>query len=68
MGGIVLIGDNKLVLGILQLLAPILNISMIVKIRNEKTSEKLNYAILVMNVIICISISIDYMLANTSYI
>ena len=63
-----LIGDNKLVLGILQLLAPILNISMIVKIRNEKTSEKLNYAILVMNVIICMSISIDYMLANTSYI
>ena len=68
LGGIVLIDEGKLVLGIIQLLASILNISMIIKISNKQKVEKLNYVILAMNVVVCLSIAIDYMLANTSYI
>ncbi len=68
LGGVVLIDENKIVLGIIQLVSSLLNILMIVRIRNKKRVEKLNHAILVMNVIVCISVGIDYMLANKTYI
>ena len=67
-GGIVLINEGKLIFGIIQILASILNITMILKIRNKKTIEILNYLILAMNIIVCISIAVDNILANKSYI
>lgn len=68
MGGLSLIFEDKIIFGMIQLLASMLNILMIVKIRSEKPIVKLNLGVLVMNVIVCISIALDNMLADTSYI
>lgn len=68
MGGVLLINDGKLIFATIQLLASILNIIMVLKIRKKRKIEKLNYIILAMNIIVCISVAIDYILANKSYI
>jgi hypothetical protein len=68
MGGISLINDGKSILGVIQLLASIFNITMILKIRNKSSIEKLNYIILAMNIVVCLSIAIDNILAGKLYI
>lgn len=68
MGGILLINDGKLTFATIQVLASILNIIMVFKIRNKGKIEKLNYILLAMNIIVCIAIAIDYILEGKSYI
>lgn len=68
MGGVLLISDNKLIFGIIQLVASVLNIGMILKFRDDRTMKKLNYATLAMNVIVCTSIAIDNILVGKMYI
>lgn len=66
--GAMLISDNKVVFGILQLLASILNLSMIIHFRNENAKKKIEYAILIANIIVSLSIAIDYILSGKLYI
>ncbi|GAB5472658.1 MAG: hypothetical protein Mars2KO_07570 [Maribacter sp.] len=68
MGGITLIDDGKLIFAAIQVLASILNIMMVLKIRKKGKIEKLNHIILAMNIVVCISVAVDYILANKSYI
>ena len=68
LGGILLLGDSKYAFAIIQLLAAVLNIAMLLKIRSTKTVNKLNYAILIMNVIVCLSIATDSFMSGKSYI
>lgn len=68
LGTITLISDTKLIYGIIQLIAALLNFSMIVKFRNSKTEQKMHYAVLGMNVIVCCSIFIDHIQSGKKYI
>jgi len=66
--GIGLVNDSKLTLGILQLFAAILNLAMIINFKNERAKGILEYAILTMNIIVSLSIALDYILLGKSYI
>ena len=68
MGGILLIDDGKLIFAVIQILAAILNIIMALQIKNKKNIKTLNFILLAMNVIVCISIAIDNILVGKSYI
>lgn len=68
MGGILLAGDDKYAFALIQILAAVLNIAMLLRITNSKTVNKLNYAILIMNVVVCLSIAIDSFMVGKSYI
>lgn len=68
MGGVLLIGEGKNVFGIIQFLASILNIAILLNFRNKRSVSKLNIAIFVINLLVCLSISLDYFLAGKSYI
>lgn len=66
--GIGLIKDSKLTLGILQLFAAMINLAMILNFKNEKIKRMLDYAILMMNIVVSLSIAVDYMLVGKSFI
>ena len=68
MGGILLAGDGKYAFALIQILTAVLNIAMLLRITNSKTVNKLNYAILIMNVVVCLSIAIDSFMVGKSYI
>ena len=67
-GGMPLLGEDKVIFAIIQILASVLNISMLLEIRSKKTIKKLNYSILSMNVVVGLYVAVDHILSNESYI
>lgn len=67
MGGILSISGQETFFGILQLTAAFLNILMVIRLRKTIT-EKLNFAILAMNIIVCLIIAVEHIQANKMYI
>lgn len=68
MGGIQLMGEDKLLYGTLQLLAAMLNLAMLVPFKNDGVKQKLNLAILFMNIVVSLSVAINYQRSGSSYI
>ena len=68
MGSITLFDEGKFGFGIVQLIAALINISMILNVKNVKVESNLNYAIMAMNVIVCISVGIDNILSGKTYL
>ena len=68
MGGIGLITDNKLIFGFLQILASVLNIYMLINFKNEKPTKNNELSVLILHIIVCISISVDFIHSGKLYI
>ncbi len=68
LGGLDFFGDDKLFLGMLEIFAGMLNLAMLRKAKPRAVKEFLGYAILLMNVVVALSIAIDYFQMGKSYI
>ncbi len=68
MGGIGLIGEDKIAFGSIQILAGIINLAMLIRFKNETLKDRLNWLILLMNVIVALSVALDYHWAGKQYI
>ena len=68
MNGIVLIGESKVVFGIIQVIASFLNFGMLRNFKNLKAKRNLEYGVFIMNIIISLLIARDYIQAGSSYI
>lgn len=67
LGGITLLEDEKIILGSIQILAGISNL-VILAIRNPSIKTKLELVILLFNVIVAITVAIDYILEGRKYL
>lgn len=67
LGAAILYDDGKIMLASLQMLAGICNWLMVI-LADEKQKEKLNYIVLVFNIIVALATSIDYFISGKKYI
>lgn len=68
LGGVGLLNDGKIVFGIAQIIASVLNFGMLSKFRKTEYKYLLELLILVVNVIVCVLIAIDYIQMGKMYI
>ncbi len=66
--GLDLFGDSKLILGMLEVVAGVFNLLMLRKIKNARAKEFLEYAILLMNIIVALAVANDYFEMGKQYI
>ncbi len=68
MGGVDLVQNEKIVFAAIQLIASLLNFGVLAGFKNEKIKKNLNTLILLMNVVVSLSVGIDYHLSGKSFI
>jgi len=68
LGGILLLEDDKSVMALIQWLAFLLNLAMVLSFWKKRVMERLNYSILFMNVVACLSMAIDTIISGKSYL
>ena len=68
LGAVALLKESKTVLAIPQLVASVLNFSLLLKIRNDKLALGMSIAVFVLNILVCLTIAVDYFLSGSSYI
>ncbi len=67
-GGMILVQKNDFLLAAILILAFILNVSRLFKVKDRRELENINYSIVVMNIIVCISMGIDRLDSSIQYL
>lgn len=68
MGGLSMLEQDKLAFAAIQLIAAALNLAILIRFKSTRLLKMLNKAILLMNVLVCASVGVDYTLAGKDYI
>ena len=68
LGGLLLFKGGEFLLGGILLLATLPNISRLMVERETRSTDQINYSILAMNVIVCLSMALDEILSGQSFI
>lgn len=68
MGGVNLMGEQKILFGLIQIIAAILNFGMLTNIKSETNKYHLSISIFIVNIFVAISIAVNYIQSGTQYI